>query len=187
VAGGGGLPTIQGSARPPLLTRDAVDFSQRHREAVYLETLDQERVAQLNALFDAAQTELARLAETEQALLHEKRELHLETVRIRAKEAQILTSNRFLEGKLAETLTLKEEQNIKLKSEIVIYRGKLERQKQKTREAVETFETKKINEMRTQMEDEVALKVLEIEQLQKHLEAKNQGMAALETQIQDLN
>lgn len=62
-----------------------------------------------------------------------------------------------------------------------ILKAKLERQKQKTKDAVAMFETKKINEMRIQSEDEVALKLLEIEQLQKHLEAKNQGMAALES------
>ncbi len=41
--------------------------------------------------------------------------------------------------------------------------------------------------MRQQLADEIALKQLEIEQLQKHLEAKNEGTAALENQIEDLN
>lgn len=70
---------------------------------------------------------------------------------------------KFLEAKLAETLTLKEEQNIKLKSEIVVYKNKIENLKAKTKEALATFETKRIAEMRQQLADEIALKQLEIE------------------------
>lgn len=75
---------------------------------------------------------------------------------------------------------MKEEQNIKLKSEIVVYKNKIANLKTKTKEALATFETKRIAEMRQQLADEIALKQLEIEQLQKHLEAKNEGTAALE-------
>jgi hypothetical protein len=42
------------------------------------------------------------------------------------KEQQSTSVSKFLESKLAETLTLKEEQNIRLKSEIVIYKNKLQ-------------------------------------------------------------
>ena len=45
---------------------------------------------------------------------------------------------------MAQTLTLKEEQNIKLKSEIVIYKNKIVAYKLKMKEAVAAFETKKI-------------------------------------------
>lgn len=74
----------------------------------------------------------------------------------------MLATSRFLESKLAETMTLKEEQNIKLKSEIVIYKNKLQEQKAKMKEALSTFETEKINEMRLQIRDAIELKDLEI-------------------------
>ena len=57
-------------------------------------------------------------------------------------------NNKFLESKLAQTMTLKEEQNIKLKSEIVVYKSKIETLKIKMKEALKTFETKRIQEMR---------------------------------------
>ena len=74
----------------------------------------------------------------------------------------MLSTNKFLESKLAETMTLKEEQNIKLKSELVIYKNKLQEQKLKMKEALSTFETEKITEMRQQTKDAIDLKDLEI-------------------------
>jgi len=62
-------------------------------------------------------------------------------------------------------LTLKEEQNIKLKAEIVVYKIKVNKAKEKMKAALETFETKRIQEMRQQLADDVSIKQLEIEQL----------------------
>lgn len=86
-----------------------------------------------------------------------------------------------MEEKVSQVLTQKEEQNIKLKSDIVILKNKLARQKLKMKEAVETGETAKIKEMRQQLEDGINLKNLEIEQHTRQLEAKNENMSALET------
>lgn len=95
-----------------------------------------------------------------------------EGARVLAKEQQIIANNRFLEAKLAETMTMKEEQNIKLKSEIVIYKNKLQEQKVKMKEALSTFETEKINEMKQQIKDAIDLKDLEIAQLNEQLDIK---------------
>ena len=103
-----------------------------------------------------------------------------------AKEQQIIANNRFLEAKLAETMTMKEEQNIKLKSEIVIYKNKLQDQKVKMKEALSTFETEKINEMKTQIKDAIDLKDLEIAQLNEQLEIKTKQVTRLDTQVSEL-
>lgn len=107
-------------------------------------------------------------------------------VRVLAKEQQIIANNRFLEAKLAETMTMKEEQNIKLKSEIVIYKNKLQDQKAKMKEALSTFETEKINEMKQQIKDAIDLKDLEIAQLNEQLEIKIKQTTRLESQVSDL-
>jgi predicted nucleic acid-binding Zn-ribbon protein len=103
-----------------------------------------------------------------------------------AKEQQIIANNRFLEAKLAETMTMKEEQNIKLKSEIVIYKNKLQDQKVKMKEALSTFETEKINEMKTQIKDAIDLKDLEIAQLNEQLEIKTKQVTRLDSQVSEL-
>ena len=109
-----------------------------------------------------------------------------EGARVLAKEQQIIANNRFLEAKLAETMTMKEEQNIKLKSEIVIYKNKLQDQKVKMKEALSTFETEKINEMKTQIKDAIDLKDLEIAQLNEQLEIKTKQVTRLDTQVSEL-
>lgn len=50
-------------------------------------------------------------------------------------------NTKYLEDKLAQTLTQKEEQIIKLKSEIVIYKHKISNYKAKLKEAINGFET----------------------------------------------
>jgi hypothetical protein len=64
--------------------------------------------------------ELSALHALETTMLRETATSKQEGARVLAKEQQIVANNRFLEAKLAETMTMKEEQNIKLKSEIVI-------------------------------------------------------------------
>lgn len=59
-----------------------------------------------------------------------------------------LTKNtKYLEDRLVSTLTEKEEVVIKLKSEIVIYRNKLHQYKQKLKDSVKDYETKKIKDI----------------------------------------
>lgn len=103
-----------------------------------------------------------------------------------AKEQQIIANNRFLEVKLAETMTMKEEQNIKLKSEIVIYKNKLQEQKEKMKEALSTFETEKINEMKQQIKDAIELKDLEIAQLNEQLDMKTKQVTRLDNQVAEV-
>jgi predicted nucleic acid-binding Zn-ribbon protein len=110
-----------------------------------------------------------------------------EGARVLAKEQQIVANNRFLEAKLAETMTMKEEQNIKLKSEIVIYKNKLQEQKAKMKEALSTFETEKINEMKQQIKDAIDLKDLEIAQLNEQVEIKSKQVTRLDSQVAELS
>jgi len=89
-------------------------------------------------------------------------------------------TNRYLESKLAETLTLKEEQNIKLKSEIVIYRAKLESMKQKLQDGIAKAEGDRVGEVRQQMADEVTFKEIEIAQLKESVDRQDGAIAILE-------
>ena len=109
-----------------------------------------------------------------------------EGARVLAKEQQIIANKRFLEAKLAETMTMKEEQNIKLKSEIVIYKNKLQDQKAKMKEALSTFETEKINEMKQQIKDAIDLKDLEIAQLNEQVDIKTKQVTRLDSQVSEL-
>lgn len=72
----------------------------------------------------------------------------------------------YLEKKLAQTLTQMEESNIKHKAQQVVLKTQLEQQKQELKQVEATLETDKIREMRQQLDDAIALKQLEIEQLQ---------------------
>lgn len=81
---------------------------------------------------------------------------------------------------------MKEEQNIKLKSEIVIYKNKLQDQKAKMKEALSTFETEKINEMKQQIKDAIDLKDLEIAQLNEQVDIKTKQVTRLDSQVSEL-
>ena len=102
------------------------------------------------------------------------------------KEQQSTSVSKFLESKLAETLTLNEEQNIRLKSEIVIYKNKLQEQKTKMREALSTFETDKIAEIKQQIKDAIELKDIEIAQLNEQIDIKDKQGARLEGQLAEV-
>jgi predicted nucleic acid-binding Zn-ribbon protein len=131
--------------------------------------------------------ELSALHALETTMLRETATSKQEGARVLAKEQQIVANNRFLEAKLAETMTMKEEQNIKLKSEIVIYKNKLQEQKAKMKEALSTFETEKINEMKQQIKDAIDLKDLEIAQLNEQVEMKSKQVTRLDSQVAELS
>jgi predicted nucleic acid-binding Zn-ribbon protein len=131
--------------------------------------------------------ELSALHALETTMLRETATSKQEGARVLAKEQQIVANNRFLEAKLAETMTMKEEQNIKLKSEIVIYKNKLQEQKAKMKEALSTFETEKINEMKQQIKDAIDLKDLEIAQLNEQVEIKSKQVTRLDSQVAELS
>jgi hypothetical protein len=75
---------------------------------------------------------------------------------------------------------LKEEQNIKLKSEIVIYRAKLESMKQKLQDGIAKAEGDRVGEVRQQMADEVTIKEIEIAQLKESVDRQDGAIAILE-------
>lgn len=75
---------------------------------------------------------------------------------------------------------MKEEQNIKLKSEIVIYRAKLESMKQRLQDGIAKAEGDRVGEVRQQMADEVAFKEIEIAQLKESVERQDGAIVILE-------
>ena len=75
---------------------------------------------------------------------------------------------------------MKEEQNIKLKSEIVIYRAKLESMKQKLQDGIAKAEGDRVGEVRQQMADEVTIKEIEIAQLKESVDRQDGAIAILE-------
>lgn len=75
---------------------------------------------------------------------------------------------------------MKEEQNIKLKSEIVIYRAKLESMKQKLQDGIAKAEGDRVGEVRQQMADEVTFKEIEIAQLKESVDRQDGAIAILE-------
>ena len=74
---------------------------------------------------------------------------------------------------------MKEEQNIKLKSEIVIYRAKLESMKQKLQDGIAKAEGERVGEVRQQMADEATIKEIEIAQLKESVDRQDGAIAIL--------
>ena len=86
----------------------------------------------------------------------DKASFQLEAASVKLRETSLAANNKYLESKLAETLTLKEEQNIKLKSEIVIHKAKVESLKLKLAQdggLGTNADGDRVGELRQQMSD----------------------------------
>jgi hypothetical protein len=74
-----------------------------------LESLDNQALAHLTSLQAKLSAELSALHSLETTMLQETAASKQDGARVLAKEQQIIANNRFLEAKLAETMTMKEE------------------------------------------------------------------------------
>ena len=83
-------------------------------------------------------------------------------------------------------MTQKEEQVIKLKSEIVLLKNKLGQYKQKLKDSVQTFETKKITEIQAQKEEEIQLKKLEIENYLDQIKKQTNIIDTFQSDLQEV-
>ena len=87
------------------------------------------------------------MRQVQDIFLDENSALYEKKAELQSRLETMQKNTKYLEGRLASILTEKEEQIIKLKSEMVVYKNKINVYKTKLKESVTRYETKKLKEM----------------------------------------
>eukprot|EP00347_Sterkiella_histriomuscorum_P009856 403339614 len=122
------------------------------------------------SMITALQNQYEKLREVQDTFVDENSALYEKKTELASRLDTLQKNTKFLENKLATTLTEKEEQIIKLKSEIIIYKNKIIAYKTKLRDSVNGYETKKLSEMHHKQENEIQQRDVQISNLELQLE-----------------
>ncbi|CDW86114.1 UNKNOWN [Stylonychia lemnae] len=132
------------------------------------------------------QNQFDKVKQIQDTIFDENTTLYDQKIDLASRLDTMTKNNRYLENRLASTLTEKEETIIKLKSEIVIYKSKLQNYKNKLKEAFKGYETKRITDLTQKQLEQLDEKNITIQRLQNELDEVKSTNQQLQAENQSL-